>query len=162
VIQQDEIVPRLLEACPSARSAWDEHLAWWSGKERGIYNDTAIFAHHMNTALKAGDTREFEAFFGALEGILAAGDTDTKTVAVIGVIETLQNVVSHEPPGYRPFERWLGPSHGRPGQTWSGGGAAKRASWTLCVNDDRSAVMHRGLLTSHWSGRAPRAAHCDR
>jgi hypothetical protein len=109
VIQQDEIVPRFLEACPSARSAWDEHLAWWSGKERGIYNDTAIFAHHMDTALKAGDTREFEAFFGALEGILAAGDTDTKTVAVIGVIETLQNVASHEPPGYQPLERWLGP-----------------------------------------------------
>lgn len=109
MIQRDEIIPRLLEACPSARRAWDEHLAWWGGKERGIYNDTAIFAHHMNAALKAGDTREFEAFFRALEEFLAAGDTDTKTVAVIGVIETLQNVASHEPPGYQPFERLLGP-----------------------------------------------------
>ena len=109
MIQQDEIVPRLLEACPSARSAWDEHLASWGEKERGIYNDTAIFAHHMNAALKAGDAREFEAFFGALEDFLAAGDTNTKTVAIIGVIETLQNVASHEPPGYQAFERWLGP-----------------------------------------------------
>jgi len=109
VILQGEIVPKLLEACPSARSAWDEHLASWAGKERGIYNDTAIFAHHMNAALKAGDTREFEAFFRALEDLLAAGDTDTKTVAILGVIETLQNVASHGPPGYQAFERWLGP-----------------------------------------------------
>jgi hypothetical protein len=63
----------------------------------------------MSSALKAGDTREFEAFFRALEEFLAAGDTDTKSVAVTGVIETLQNVASHEPPGYKPFERWLSP-----------------------------------------------------
>lgn len=63
----------------------------------------------MTVALKAGDTREFEAFFSALEDFLAAGDSDTKAVAVVGIIETLQNVASHEPPGYQPFERWLGP-----------------------------------------------------
>lgn len=109
MIQRGEIVPRLLEACPSARSAWDEHLASWGGEEPGIYNDTAIFAHHMNSALKAGDTHEFEAFFRALEDFLTVGDADTKKVTVVGVIETLQNVASHEPPRYQAFERWLGP-----------------------------------------------------
>ena len=109
MIQEDEIVPRLLQACPSAGSAWNEHLAWWGGQERGIYNDTAIFAHHLNAALKAGDTREFAAFFGALEDFLADGSSDTKTVAVIGIIETLQNVASHGPAGYQPFEKWLKP-----------------------------------------------------
>jgi hypothetical protein len=150
VIQQDHIVLRLLQACPSARSAWDEHLAWWGDQERGIYNDTAVFAHHMNTALKAGDTREFAAFFGALEDFLADGNSDAKTVAVIGIIETLQNVASHEPPGYQPFERWLGPlsrqSWAEVEQMWSG----------------KESLMDRGLLTPHSSGRASRAAHCER
>ena len=109
MIGRAEIIPRLLEACPSSRRAWDEHVAWWGGEERGVYNDTAIFAQHMAAALKAGDTREFGAFFGVLEEFLTAGDTETKTVAVIGVIETLQNVASHDPPGYQAFERWLGP-----------------------------------------------------
>ena len=108
MIQRGHIVPRLLHACPSARTAWDEHIARWGGQERGIYNDTAIFVHHVNAALQAGVSREFTAFFGALEDFLADGDSDTK-VAVIGIIETLQNVASHEPPGYQTFERWLGP-----------------------------------------------------
>ena len=113
MIPREGIVPRLLEACPTARPAWNEHVAWWNSEDRGIYNDVAVFARHVVSSLKCRDTREFDAFFGVLEDLLVTGDPDTRAVAVNGLIEDLQNIASHEPPGYQAFERWLHPTSRR-------------------------------------------------
>jgi hypothetical protein len=113
MISREEIVPRLLQACPTAQRAWDEHVAWWGTEDRGIYNDVAVLAHHVVVSLKSRDTRKFDAFFRVLEELLVTGDPDTRAVAVNGLIEDLQNIASHEPPGYQAFERWLHPTSRR-------------------------------------------------
>jgi hypothetical protein len=61
-----DIVPSLLRSCPSAEGKWRQHLAWWGDDDRGLYNDVAVFAHHVVESFAEGRTDEFAAFFGML------------------------------------------------------------------------------------------------
>ena len=59
------VMPALLDACPSFRTAWDAHIADWPDTaERGVYTDVADFAHHLVDLLERDEIKEFEAVFG--------------------------------------------------------------------------------------------------
>ena len=103
-----DIVPSLLRACPSAEARWQEHLAWWGDDERGLHNDVAIFAHHVVESFAEGRTDEFAAFWDVVESMVQSSDPQVKDLAIIGLIEDVQNIASHQPHGYSVFEPWLG------------------------------------------------------
>lgn len=105
----DDIVPLLLEACPEAKTKWQKHLEWWGSRERSYYNDMSVFAHHIVDSYKAGELEEFDAFFQALEKLLAKGNKKVKDLVAIGIIEDIQNIASYEEGGYQVFEKWLKP-----------------------------------------------------
>ncbi len=105
----NEIVPTLLAACPSANERWNDHLAFWGNDERGLYNDVGVFAHHAVEKFARGETEEFAALFDAVEDMLQSEDDRVKDLAVVGLIEDIQNVASHRPHGYIVFVPWLGP-----------------------------------------------------
>jgi hypothetical protein len=104
-----EVLPILLGACPTAQAVWEEHCSWWENEPAGGFNDVAVFAHHIVNSYATDKLDEFPAFFAALERLIVEGDEETVGLAVVGVIEGIQNVASHQPFGYAVFEKWLRP-----------------------------------------------------
>src|SRR5688572_4765831 len=94
-IAKTQVVPLLLEASPSALSAWEEHLAWWKGEQAGDFNDAAVFAHHIVDCYAKEATAEFGALFATLERILSEGDDEARSLAAFGVLEDVQTISSH-------------------------------------------------------------------
>lgn len=115
MITQDQVIPLLLAACPGFEPAWREHLQWWGGVERGIFNDTSVFAEYIIDCQIAGNTGDFEAAFAALERILNEGDENARAAASIGALESIQVQSTHYPFGPSAFLRWLGP---KSKETW--------------------------------------------
>lgn len=105
-----EVVSLLLDACPTARAAWEKHLKFWDGElERGHYNDAAVIALHLVESFERGEVSEFPATFAILERCLSEGDEEAVNLVTVGVIEGIQNIASHRPFGFQPFLNWLGP-----------------------------------------------------
>ena len=109
LITESRVVPLLLEACPTARTAWDEHLASWKGEAAGGFNDVNVFAHHVVTSYARGVTDECADLFSVVERILADGDEEARSLAALGVLEDVQTISTHHPFGPDAFIRWLGP-----------------------------------------------------
>ena len=109
MITRAEIIPMLmlLNACPPFQVAWDQHVAYWAGKEAGIYNDTAEFVHYMDRCRENGDFDSIAAGLRAIERLLVGGNADTQEIAIIGLLETIQNVSSHSS-SEEIYERYLG------------------------------------------------------
>lgn len=108
-ITADQMVPELLRACPSAKSRWDEHLAWWGDDERGRYNDVNVFAQYVVDSYVGRNVDERAAFFTLLERFLTEGDAEVVELASVGLIEDIQNLASHRTCGLQAFKEWLGP-----------------------------------------------------
>jgi hypothetical protein len=77
-ITKTQVVLLLLEASPSARPAWEAHLAWWKGGQAGDFNDATVCAHHIVDSYAKGETAQLGALFAALERILSEGDTEAR------------------------------------------------------------------------------------
>jgi hypothetical protein len=109
VLRPDDIIPLLLEACPSFQPGWDEHLRSWKGEKRGHYIDTSPLAQHVVDRVEAGDMACARAALAVVERLLEHGDDETQTIAVVGILESLQNVAGnrgHDPEIFLPS---LGP-----------------------------------------------------
>jgi hypothetical protein len=110
MIQTSEIIPTLLNICPDFRSAWEEHLRYWSGEIPGIYNDTAEFVHYLVDRYEHGDRTGLPLVFETIESFITQGTPDTREVAILGILETLQCVASHRPFGEEAFVEYLQPA----------------------------------------------------
>jgi hypothetical protein len=106
-------MPLLLDACPGFQPAWQAHLDWWKGEEPGVYNHTSEFARYLVESFESGQTSEFPAAFATIEKILNEGDQESRDIAGIGVIETLQTIGSNHSCGEDVFIQWLGPTSRR-------------------------------------------------
>lgn len=80
-----------------------QHLAHWDEEGTGIYINLAAFVHYLREVYEEGRISVLESAFDALECFLVDGDSDMHDFAGLGIIETLQNVASHQPYGRRVF-----------------------------------------------------------
>ncbi len=106
-------MPLLCEACPGFQATWQAHLDWWKGEEAGAYNDTAEFARYLVDSFESGQTSEFPKAFATIERILNEGDQESRDIAGIGIIESLQTIASNHSCGEGVFIQWLGPTSSR-------------------------------------------------
>ena len=90
MIEQDQIVPILLEVCPSFARAWDQHVEDYGSDL--IYPALGAFADHLLSLQVAGSTDSFSAVGSAVERLLIEGSLHTKEAATIGLLEGIQNV----------------------------------------------------------------------
>jgi hypothetical protein len=104
-----EVVPLLIEACPTVLQSWEEHLAWWKGEEAGAFNDVSVFAHHIVDSYANQRTAECASLFATVERILEEGDDEARALAATGVLEDIQNIATHHSFGPEVFVQWLGP-----------------------------------------------------
>jgi len=108
-ITKKDVLPWLMEKAPGFEESWRKHLEWWGEKERGDFNDIAEFAQYVVDSYASGKTSELPGVFASVEQVLEDGDASAKELAVIGVLEDIQTIASHQPFGANAFVRWLGP-----------------------------------------------------
>lgn len=94
VIKEHDILPRLLRACPDYVLAFNDYVEL--SKEIGTdpdltYNATADFADWLIRVVAGGDSTSIKPFADELESLLVDGDQETQQVAVIGLIEDVQD-----------------------------------------------------------------------
>ncbi len=109
MIEKDQIMSLLLEACPSYRARWAEYIAQ-PGYERGlVYLDLGDFAHHLVGLFQQGNTVEFSAAFDVIEQLHVEGDSYVREAAIIGALECIQNVAGNSGVDPEQFVPFLGP-----------------------------------------------------
>lgn len=107
---KEQVMPLLLEACPSFSKRWEEHLAFYENEdEKLLYIDLGEFAHHLVELQKAQRVAEFPAVFQAIEKLHLDGDHYVKEAATIGMLEGIQNVAANNGVGPEAFVPFLGP-----------------------------------------------------
>jgi hypothetical protein len=112
VITREEVMPLLLEACPSFREHWETDAEEWGrDEERGrlYYIDSGELAAHLVKLVKATKTTEFPAIFDVIERFLVEGDEYVKELAAVGYLENIQNHADHAGIDPELFVRHLKP-----------------------------------------------------
>ena len=106
MIERDQIMPLLLEACPSYRTRWEEYIAQPEYERGLVYLDLGDFAHHLVDLFQQGTTAELPAIFNVIERLYVEGDAYVREVATIGALEGIQNIAGNkgiDPEHFVPF-----------------------------------------------------------
>ena len=136
VITAEEVMPLLLDACPSFAERWreseQEHLDDESPGGRLHYMDAGDFIRHLVGLRLANDTSEFPGVFVVIERLLVEGDSYVSNLAVIGYLEGFQmmTVTSAGLDPERDIRPWLRPESAkwwdRINRFWAGDPTALR------------------------------------
>jgi hypothetical protein len=107
MIGKQQVMPLLLEACPSFLPKWNDYLASSYGPddEQLLYIDLGEFARHLVDLLYSRCTEEFQSVFQVIERLHVEGDPYVKEAATIGLLEGIQNIAA-QPEAFIPY---LGP-----------------------------------------------------
>jgi hypothetical protein len=116
MIAKADMLPLVLEPCPSFRAKWEAFQDEWreQANDLPLYLVLADLAQHLVGMLERGDTAALPAIFGVVERWHAEGDSYVQEAATIGLLEDLQNLNYHkkgtDPEQFRPY---LGPESAR-------------------------------------------------
>ena len=110
----DEAFQLLLDACPAFRPHLETtrkaFYSYGNPPDRlDPYFDVAWINSFMVGLVQRQETGCFPTVFALLERLLVAGSDDVQNWVVVGMLEGLQNQVSHTKLTYAVFEPWLGP-----------------------------------------------------
>jgi hypothetical protein len=107
MIDRTEMIPLLVEACPSFGPPWRKFRAEWANEsELPCYIAIGEFARHLSTVLASGNEDVLRNVFDVVERLILEGDPYVQEAAVVGVIEDLQNSNLHsgtKPDQYLPY-----------------------------------------------------------
>ena len=111
-VRQNDVVELLVAAAmPSIAASWEQHLEFWTGEElRGASNDVGVVAHHLVELMNRGETTPVRSVLDVVECLLAGPlEIDVRNL-VVGLLEDLQNITSHDyvPVGSSSFVPLLG------------------------------------------------------
>jgi hypothetical protein len=108
MITKEQVMPLLLNACPSFSKRWEEHRAFYEEEEL-LYVDLGEFAHHLVELQQTSRTQEFPAVFEIIERMHLEGDHYVKEAATIGMLEGIQNVAGNSRVEPEEFLQYLKP-----------------------------------------------------
>ena len=110
MIKKDQVMPLLLEACPSFSGKWKEHLAFYEPEDETLlYLDLGEFAHHLVELHKSGSIEEFQTVFQIVDRLHLEGDHFVKEATTIGLLEDIQNVAGNTGIEPEEFLQYFGP-----------------------------------------------------
>jgi hypothetical protein len=89
MITSEQIIPLLLEACPSFQATWEEHLRQCDGPI--LYVALGDFARHLVELYQRHQTEAFPAVARIIERLHVEGDAEVREAATIGLLEGIQN-----------------------------------------------------------------------
>ncbi len=106
-ITRSQVLPLLLEACPSYEADWKKFTAEYADDpDPFLYVAIVQFAGHLSKVLAAGDGDSLGRVFNLLERFITEGDAEVQEAAVVGLVKNLQNADLHHgtaPDDYVPF-----------------------------------------------------------
>jgi hypothetical protein len=105
MITKDQVMPLLLNDCPSFSERWREHLALY-GDERVFYMDLGEFVDHIIDLYERNQTQEFPAIFDSIERLHVEGDDQVRDGAILGILEGIQNIAGNrriDPEVFAPY-----------------------------------------------------------
>jgi hypothetical protein len=111
VTDVDDVIPMLLDACPSALPAWEAYRTRWAGADTGgHYPDIGVVNRHAVQLLSTGRSAELRALFSTVEEMFAGTLTpDAHELMTVGLLEGIQNNAMHDEVGLSGFIAYLGP-----------------------------------------------------
>ena len=90
-IHREEVMPLVLQACPSFAGRWREYISSDIYQPELLYAHLGQLAHHLCALLRICDDSEFSAVFSLIERLCTEGDDYVKEAATIGLLEDIQN-----------------------------------------------------------------------
>jgi len=97
MLAKDDMLPMLLDACPSFAPTWQEFLAEWRGEDDlPLYVALGDLARHLIGLVERGETDELPKVFQVVERWHLEGDEYVREAATVGLLEGLQNLNLHE------------------------------------------------------------------
>ena len=106
-IDQNQVMPLLLNACPSFTEAWEAYTH--EEDATLIYNCFGLFAQHLLRLYHRGEVCEFSAVADAIERLCVDGTPCVKEAATIGLLEDIQNYWSNNNIDPGQFAKYLKP-----------------------------------------------------
>ena len=106
---ESDVLPTLLNACPSFRPHWDEYVRHEIYTPNQVYIDVCQFAQHLFSLLQAGRLEEFPAVFVAVEHMLENGDEDARNAVTTGLLEDLYFEAENAGVSPREWRKYFGP-----------------------------------------------------
>jgi hypothetical protein len=112
LISKGDVMPLLLEACPSFRAPWQAFVSDSLYDPTNLYSHLGEFARHLVGLMKAKKTEEFSAVFAVVERLHVEGDGYVSEAATIGLLEGIQNISGGkvDPESFLPFlerDSWM-------------------------------------------------------
>lgn len=104
MIAKPQVIPMLLEACPSFRPVWEQHLS--ENGEEILYVALGDFARHLLELFQTHKTEAFPGVARVIERLHVEGDPYVREAATIGLLEGVQNVWGNnnvDPELFLPF-----------------------------------------------------------
>lgn len=100
-------VDNLKNACSDIDPQWQEHLDFWEGEEPGYYNEISVIVHYIMSKHKASDFRDFDDIAKIIDLGLKSKNDETSELALIGVLEGILFVGSHDDIRPEHHKNWL-------------------------------------------------------
>lgn len=101
MIKQEQVMPLILESCPSFQETWDK-----SDDQDLLYVVMGDLARHLLSLYRDKQTEEFAPLCQVIERLHTDGDGFVRELATIGFLEGIQNVWGNndaDPEGFRSF-----------------------------------------------------------
>lgn len=109
MIVKSQMLPLLINACPSFSPTWQEMNIERGQDEPLVYIELGEFARHLVKLYLQGQTAEFAEVFDLVERFHLAGDDYVQNAAVIGLLEDIQNIAGNRKIDQEVFVRYLKP-----------------------------------------------------
>lgn len=94
MITKDQMIPLLLEACPSFQADVEAHRNDYG--EEILYVVLGDFAHHLLSLFRQHQIDKLPAVGRVIERLYVEGDSYVREAATIGLLEGIQNVWSNQ------------------------------------------------------------------
>jgi len=97
MIEQEQVMPLLVAACPSFEGRLARYVAdnYDKGDERLLYCELGEFSRHLIDLASSGNVGELPAVFAVIERLHLEGTPYVREAATIGLLEGIQNNASH-------------------------------------------------------------------
>ena len=94
MITKDQMVPMILEACPSFTKKFEEFEEDWKGEdeEAPLYILLGDLAEHIVYLHQSNTVKEFPSLFRVIEQFHTEGDPYVREAATIGILEDIQSI----------------------------------------------------------------------
>jgi hypothetical protein len=96
VIDEREVVQRLVAVCPEFAADWQAYVDSWEGLPSGEYNHVSALARWVVRRMAVRDLDCVTTLFEDVEGLLVNATAEMRNLIVIGLLEDIQNFSKYD------------------------------------------------------------------